>query len=143
MTTTVVSEANIRKNTFKTIYEFISTYKSSTWNLMSAFPMRTSDLPVIIINPASIRYENVSYDGSARTNYITILIEFYDLAKNGKNSVDSEKDKIADAFYSHMADFHLNRGLIFRHIEDEESDEMLEGGNKINYGGFRAYFYLN
>jgi len=140
--TTSVTETNLRKNTFKTLYEFIEDNKSSSYSLFSAFP-QTSSFPCIVINPANISYERLTMSLSTRKPEISVLFDFYDYAKNGKTSIDAEKDKIVAALHATSGSFMDNRGLIFRYLEDESSDEFVEGRNKINYGGFRAHFYLN
>lgn len=140
--TTSVTEANLRQNTFKTLYEFIDDNKSSSFSLFSAFP-QTSSFPCIVVNPANISYSRLTMNLSTRKPEISVVIDFYDYAKNGKTSIDSEKDKIAAALHATAGSFMDNRGVIFRYLEDEPSDEFVEGKTKINYGGFRAYFYLN
>lgn len=147
MTAPKVTETNIREYTYKNIYEFIGSNKSSSWNYYSAFPNRVADLPAIVINPANITFKQLSLNNAGRQRHISVLIEFYCLPKEGtttygKKAIDAEKDKISAAIYSNLSSFYSN-GLIFRYLEDEESDEFIEGENKINYGGFRAYFYLN
>jgi len=135
---TAVIPANIRVLTWNNVSTFINSNKTSAWTVLSAFPEQNPVFPCIVVNPASIKMDSLSLSGCSKMYYAEVNVEFYSPAKNGKNYIDTEKDKIANAFLTGGTTL-LSYNLILKSPEEimnDDSDELVFNGSKLNYGVF-------
>jgi len=130
-----VSLSTIRKNVFNTVSTFINASKSASWSVISAFPEQNPVFPCIIVNPATIEYQVKGMTRGIRTASASVYIEFYCPASDGKGAIDSEVDKICNAFltgYTTLRTYNLVL-VSSNPIEDAGSDELVFNQNKLNY----------
>lgn len=137
--------ATIRQNVFANLFTLINTNKPSdftfagktiTWKILSAFPEDNADFPCIIINSALVKPEILGFTGSCFViEDIEIEIEFYSLAKYGKERIDIGRDNVQDTLFSNTSTLSDNNLLLNADpFDDSNVDSFISGKEKINTG---------
>ena len=138
-----IKDSTIGQNVFATMFTLINNNKPNdfthagetiSWKILSAFPENNAEFPCIIINDALMKPNNPTLDkGNYFHEEIDQEIEFYGLAKWGKERITIGRDSIRNTILTNTSTLDDNK-LYLREepIDDSNVDSFLSGREKIN-----------
>ena len=91
---TKVDLDTIRADIFNNLATLINNNKLSGWAVLSAFPEENPVFPCIVINPAMVPFNFLTLDRSAKKFNITVELELFAEASEGKEKIDEARDNL-------------------------------------------------
>jgi len=136
----ILSEATLRSETFQTLYNLIDANKPVGWTVLSAYPTANPIFPCIIINSANIEFDKLVLHGGTRERIITVLVEAFAKANQGKGKIDEALDNIDNTIITNQNSLFTTYGLDFQTIDASNQDVFIENDQRINTGALIVEF---
>jgi len=133
-----ISESTIRKDVFKELFTLINANKLSGWTVLASFPEVSPTFPCIIINPANIDFTILSLTGTTRLKTISIIVDIFSLAKDGKAKMDEGKDNVSNTLWSNITSLFNSTSLNLIDINDSNVETIVLDDQKINFGSMEV-----
>jgi len=90
---TKVDLDTIRADIFNNLATLINSNKLTGWTVVSAFPEENPVFPCIVINPARVPFNLLTYTRAAKKFNITVEVELFANSSEGKQAFDNARDK--------------------------------------------------
>ena len=138
----IVSEATLRQDTFKEVFDIIDANKPVGFVVLSAFPEVKPTFPVMVVNPVIDRTDLVDLCGLQRDHAIEVMIDIFSLASAGKEKIDIARDNIHATFLNNQTILRTGSGIILSDLEDSDTDTLQFGEQKLNFASVLARFRI-
>jgi hypothetical protein len=130
-----VTEATIRKNSFKAIYDLINTNKPSGWTVLSSFPESKPVFPCIVVNPSQTDVNVQGFNITHRLRTIEIVLEFYAKASSRKEAIDTALDSVEQTLLTNQTSLVSSKIILYGDtpIDQTEVGSIDINGDKLHF----------
>tara|TARA_Y100000310_G_C20621392_1_gene783497 strand:- start:41 stop:478 length:438 start_codon:yes stop_codon:yes gene_type:complete len=128
--------STIRENVFNTVTTLIDNNKLSGWTVLSSFPEQNPTFPCVIINPAKITQNIMTINKGVAVYRISVEVELFAAANDGKEKIDQGLDNINNTFFSNASTLKTYNLFLDNAIpiEDLGAGNLVFNQNKLNFG---------
>ena len=139
-----VTEATVRRNSWKSIYNIINDNKVSGTTVYAGYPNKNPSFPAYALHPVSVSSSSASL-GDIQDYDFSVEIELFCIAaKDRKEKIDEMKDNLQSTMLNNLTTLNSqNLGLAEDWFEDNESDSLDINNEKFHYGLVTLYFRFN
>ena len=131
---TKVDLDTIRADIFNNLATLINNNKLSGWAILSAFPEENPVFPCIVINPARVPFNFLTFTRAAKKINITVELELFAEAKDGKEKIDEARDNLQATIINNYSTL-KTYGLVFatdNSFVDSEVSMDIYNEHKLN-----------
>src|SRR3990167_5498222 len=129
-----ITESTIRKDVFKEVFTLVNANKLLGWTVLASFPEISPVFPVVVINPANVEFDFLNFPDTARMKRVSIIVDIYSLARDGKVKMDEGKDNISNTLNTNITSLFTSVSLSLIEINDASVETIVLDDQKINFG---------